>query len=66
MRSRDSCESHPMRLASFAASLALLLAGCGNDDSTSDESDGIPQCSDVWVEGEVLPKDYQAVAPVPR
>ncbi len=43
------------------AAAPLLLSGCGDsgsDDEVTPQSESLPACSDVWVEGKVLPDDY--------
>lgn len=44
------------RTASALLAPILLVVGCGDDGGGG--SDGVPSCSEVWVEGERLPKDY--------
>ena len=54
--------------AALAATL-LLLAGCGDGDKNAegpgddgaasvDLGDDAPKCSEVWIQGKVLPKDF--------
>lgn len=43
---------------------STLLAACGSDDKDGveemvDEMDKAAACSDVWVDGKTLPKDYE-------
>lgn len=42
------------------AATVLLLAGCDDDeaDRPNDADSVLPDCQEVWVEGEVLPADY--------
>lgn len=52
------------RLALSLGSLALLVSACGNGDEPSPEAgidpgETTPACSDVWVDGETLPEDYE-------
>lgn len=44
------------RTASALLAPILLVVGCGDDGGGG--SDGVPSCSEVWVEGERLPKGY--------
>lgn len=48
-----------MRFVPLAAAAVLLISACGDDQQDGDESTAMPRCSDVWVEGEVLPEDYE-------
>lgn len=52
------------RLATVLVALPFLLVGCGGDDdgdagSYADAVADLPDCSDVWVDGEKLPDDYE-------
>jgi hypothetical protein len=44
------------------AAAPLVLAGCGDsgpdDEKVTPQSESMPTCSEVWVEGKVLPADY--------
>jgi hypothetical protein len=43
------------------AALLFTLAGCSDNDDTNNEDAGGPEsmrCDDIWVEGEMLPEDY--------
>lgn len=53
------------RIAALAIA-PLFLAGCGGGDSEGDKDSaapaangGMPACSEVWVEGETLPENYE-------
>lgn len=53
------------RAAVLLAALALSLAGCGGGSSSPDTPKASgpietwPDCSEVWVTGQTLPKDYE-------
>lgn len=52
-----------MRLALGASVLVLALAGCASNSEGSEESqagsaDDLPDCSEVWVDGETLDPEY--------
>jgi len=50
-------------LVLFLSAAPLLLAGCGDanpaDPGVTPASDSLSACSDIWVEGQTLPKDYR-------
>jgi hypothetical protein len=51
-----------MKLGWIAPLLALTVAACGGggEDAESAGTSGVmPDCSDVWVDGETLPEDYE-------
>lgn len=61
MSRSHSVSRFPRRLAALATALALVaLAGCGDDDSTSDASDGSPTITIVTYSSYVLDEAVQA------
>lgn len=56
-----------MRTGLAAIALALLATGCSSSDDTDAADNGsgaetgssVPACSDVWVNGQTLPEDYE-------
>ena len=52
----------PTVLAALALALPLALSGCGQMQADTNENSAegrAPGCEDVWVEGAVLPTDYE-------
>ena len=52
-----------MRLALGLSAAVLALAGCASDSEGSEESqagsaDDLPECSEVWIDGESLDSEY--------
>lgn len=55
-----------MRTGLAAIALALLATGCSSSDETdaadngsdTEASSSVPACSDIWVDGQTLPEDY--------
>lgn len=49
-----------MRTVILTVAALIALAGCGGSGTAKadDAGSGTPKCSDVWVDGATLPKDY--------